>query len=160
MRLNPKERAEHTMIVDLVRNDLGRIAERGSVRVRDLMALRVYPTVQHLVTQVEAKARPDAGLAEILRSMLPGGSVTGAPKHAVCCHIAGAEAAPCEFYCGALGWICKGDFELALPIRTAQIFDDHLTYWAGGGITLRSDASLEWSELHLKTEVIRPLKLP
>jgi para-aminobenzoate synthetase/4-amino-4-deoxychorismate lyase len=142
------------MIVDLVRNDLGRVSERGSVRVADLMALRAYPTVQHLVSRVEAKARPDVGLAGILRSMLPGGSVTGAPKHAVCAHIAGVEAAPRGFYCGALGWIKEGDFELALPIRTAQIFEDRLVYWAGGGITLRSIATKEWDELQLKTRVL------
>ena len=156
MLMDPKEQAEHTMIVDLVRNDLGRVAERGSVRVSDLMALRAYPTVQHLVSRVEAKARPDAGLADIFRSVLPGGSITGAPKHAVCAHIASAEAAPRGFYCGALGWIRNGDFELALPIRTAQLFEDHLIYWAGGGITLRSDASSEWRELHLKTQVMKP----
>lgn len=155
MCLDPKERAEHTMIVDLVRNDLGRVAERGSVRVSELMALHGYPTVQHLVSRVEAMARPDAELAEILRSMLPGGSVTGAPKHAVCAHIASVEAAPRGFYCGALGWIHQGDFELALPIRTAQLFKDHLIYWAGGGITLRSEAAKEWRELHLKTQVVR-----
>ena len=156
MCLDPKERAEHTMIVDLVRNDLGHIAERGSVRVPDLMALHAYPTVQHLVSRVEAKVRPGVGLAEILRSVLPGGSVTGAPKHAVCAHIASVEAAPRGFYCGALGWIHGSDFELALPIRTAQISDDHLTYWAGGGITLRSEAAKEWRELHLKTRVMKP----
>ncbi|MBL0209923.1 MAG: anthranilate synthase component I family protein [Holophagaceae bacterium] len=152
---DPKEQAEHTMIVDLVRNDLGRVAEAGSVRVPELMALRAYPTVQHLVSRVEAEARPNAGLAEILRAMLPGGSVTGAPKHAVCTHIAGVEAAPRGFYCGALGWIRGGEFDLALPIRTAQLVDDHLIYWAGGGITLRSDAAKEWRELHLKTQVMR-----
>ena len=154
MRRDPKEQAEHTMIVDLVRNDLGRVSERGSVRVSELMALHAYPTVQHLVSRVEAKVRPEVGLAGILRSMLPGGSVTGAPKHAVCAHIASVEAAPRGFYCGALGWIHGGDFELALPIRTAQIFDDHLTYWAGGGITLRSVAAKEWDELQLKTRAL------
>ncbi|MDE3245440.1 MAG: chorismate-binding protein [Acidobacteriota bacterium] len=157
LRQDLKEIAEHTMIVDLVRNDLGRVAAIGSVRVPECMALRGYPTVQHLVSRVESQARPHAGLAEILRAMLPGGSVTGAPKHAVCAHIASVEAAPRGFYCGAMGWIHGGDFELALPIRTAQIFEDHLVYWAGGGITLRSDAGKEWRELHLKTRVMRPV---
>lgn len=154
--LDPKEQAEHTMIVDLVRNDLGRVAEAGSVRVLELMSLRAYPTVQHLVSRVAAQAAPDAGLARILRSVLPGGSVTGAPKHAVCAHIADVEAAPRGFYCGALGWIHGGDFDLALPIRTAQLYEDNLVYWAGGGITLRSDATKEWNELRLKTRVMGP----
>ncbi len=152
---DPKERAEHTMILDLVRNDLGRVALPGSVQVTRPMAVAPYPTVQHLVSTVEATARPGLGLAELLRAVLPGGSVTGAPKHAVCGHLAQAEAAPRGFYCGAVGWISpNGDLDLALPIRTAQIQGDCLTYWTGGGITRRSDPDREWAELHLKTRAI------
>jgi len=152
---DPKERAEHTMILDLVRNDLGRVALAGSVHVARPMAVETFPTVQHLVSTVEATARPGLGLADLLRAVLPGGSVTGAPKHAVCGHLARAEAAPRGFYCGAVGWISpSGDFDLALPIRTAQIQGEQLTYWAGGGITRRSDPAREWAELHLKTRAI------
>ena len=152
---DPKERAEHTMIVDLVRNDLGRVARTGSVSVPRLMAVEPFPTVQHLVSTVEATARPGLGLAELLRAVLPGGSVTGAPKHAVCAHLAGAEAGPRGFYCGALGWIGPGgDLDLALPIRTAQIAGGRVTYWAGGGITHRSDPAREWAELLLKTRAL------
>ncbi len=152
---DPKERAEHTMILDLVRNDLGRVAVPGSVRVVRPMAVEPYPTVQHLVSTVEATAHPGLGLAELLRSVLPGGSVTGAPKHAVCTHLALAEAGPRGFYCGAVGWISPtGDLDLALPIRTAQIQGDQLTYWTGGGITRRSDPGREWAELQLKTRAI------
>ena len=152
---DPKERAEHTMIMDLVRNDLGRVARTGSVRVSRPMVVEPYPTVQHLVSTVEAEARSGLGLADLLRSVLPGGSVTGAPKHAVCGHLARAEAAPRGFYCGALGWIApSGDLDLALPIRTAQIAGDTLTYWTGGGITRRSDPAREWAELFLKTRAI------
>jgi anthranilate/para-aminobenzoate synthase component I len=152
---DPKERAEHTMILDLVRNDLGRVAQAGSVRVIRPMTVEPYPTVQHLVSTVEATARPDLGLAELLRAVLPGGSVTGAPKHAVCHHLAQAEAAPRGFYCGAVGWLSpNGDLDLALPIRTAQILGTRLTYWTGGGITRRSDPTREWAELHLKTRAI------
>lgn len=152
---DPKERAEHTMILDLVRNDLGRVAVAGSVQVVRPMAVETYPTVQHLVSTVEATARPGLGLAELLRAVLPGGSVTGAPKHAVCGHLAQAEAGPRGFYCGAVGWIsANGDLDLALPIRTAQIQGEQLTYWTGGGITRRSDPAREWAELHLKTRAI------
>jgi anthranilate/para-aminobenzoate synthase component I len=152
---DPKEQAEHTMILDLVRNDLGRVALPGSVQVSQCMAWEPYSTVMHLVSTVEAQARPNLGLAELLRAVLPGGSVTGAPKHAVCGHLTQAEAAPRGFYCGALGWIsANGDMDLALPIRTAQIQGDHLTYWTGGGITRRSDPWREWEELHLKTQAI------
>jgi anthranilate/para-aminobenzoate synthase component I len=153
---DPKERAEHTMIVDLVRNDLGRVATPGSVKVAVLMEPRVYPTVQHLVSRVEADLEPGTGLAALLRAVLPGGSVTGAPKHAVCSHLSQAEAAPRGFYCGALGWIGpKGEcLDLALPIRTAQLSGERLTYWAGGGITRRSAPEKEWQELLLKTKVM------
>ncbi|HJV22097.1 MAG TPA: anthranilate synthase component I family protein [Holophagaceae bacterium] len=152
---DPKERAEHTMIVDLVRNDLGRVARTGSVRVGPLMAVASFPTVQHLVSTVSAEARSGLGLPDLLRAVLPGGSVTGAPKHAVCRHLASAEAGPRGFYCGALGWIApNGDLDLALPIRTAQIAGSGLVYWAGGGITRRSDPAREWAELHLKTRAI------
>jgi anthranilate/para-aminobenzoate synthase component I len=143
------------MILDLVRNDLGRVAQAGSVRVVDPMAVVPFPTVQHLVSTVEARARPGLGLAELLRAVLPGGSVTGAPKHAVCRFLAQVEAGPRGFYCGAVGWISpSGDLDLALPIRTAQIQGDQVTYWAGGGITRRSDPALEWAELHLKTRAM------
>ncbi|MBP1772738.1 MAG: para-aminobenzoate synthase, subunit [Holophagaceae bacterium] len=154
---DPKERAEHTMILDLVRNDLGRVSRTGSVQVLRPLTVEAYPTVQHLVSTVEATARPGLGLAELLRAVLPGGSVTGAPKHAVCRHLSEAEAAPRGFYCGALGWISPtGDLDLALPIRTAQLAGERLTYWTGGGITRRSDPAREWAELHLKTQAIRP----
>lgn len=152
---DPKERAEHTMILDLVRNDLGRVARTGSVRVSRPMEVVPYPTVQHLVSTVEAEARPGLSLPELLRAMLPGGSVTGAPKHAVCAHLAMAEAAPRGFYCGALGWLAPdGDLDFALPIRTAQIANQHLTYWTGGGITRRSEPQREWAELFLKTRAL------
>ena len=154
---DPKERAEHTMILDLVRNDLGRVARPGSVRVVRPMTVQPFPTVQHLVSTVEATARPGLGLADLLRAVLPGGSVTGAPKHAVCGHLAQVEAGPRGFYCGAMGWISPGgDLDLGLPIRTAQIQGEQLTYWTGGGITRRSDPAREWAELHLKTRAIKP----
>lgn len=153
---DPKERAEHAMIVDLVRNDLGRVSAVGTVKVSRFREVEAFPTVQHLVSRVESQARPGLKLTELLRSALPGGSVTGAPKHAVCAHLAKAEAAPRGFYCGALGWIgTNGDLDLALPIRTAELEPDRIRYWAGGGITLRSEAAKEWVELEVKTRALR-----
>jgi anthranilate/para-aminobenzoate synthase component I len=154
---DPKERAEHTMIVDLQRNDLGRVSRSGSVVVQQLMAEEDFPTVRHLVSRVQGTAKPGLTLPELLRALLPGGSVTGAPKHAVCQWLADTEAAPRGFYCGALGWILPhGDLDLAMPIRTAQIQAGKLTYWAGGGITRRSVARREWDEVHLKTRALAP----
>lgn len=159
LRADPKERAEHAMIVDLVRNDLGRVSVTGSVKVPQFGEVERFPTVQHLVSRVESQARPGLGLADLLRAALPGGSVTGAPKHAVCAHIAGVEAGPRGFYCGALGWIgADGDLDLALPIRTAELDPNRIRYWAGGGITLRSDPEKEWKELEVKTRAIQTLR--
>ena len=153
---DPKERAEHTMIVDLVRNDLGRVARTGSVRVERTLAVEAFPTVQHLVSTVAAEALPGLRLPDLLRAVLPGGSVTGAPKHAVCAHLAATEAGPRGFYCGAAGWLSPtGDLDLALPIRTARIQGDEVLYWVGGGITRRSDPAREWQELLLKTRALR-----
>lgn len=156
MAQDPKERAEHTMIVDLLRNDLGKEARSGSVRVESLMAVEPYPTVQHLVSRISATIKEGVRLPDLLRAILPGGSVTGAPKHAVCAHLAQAEAAPRGFYCGALGWIIpQGDVDLCLPIRTAHVEPGRITYWTGGGITRRSDPAREWEELFLKAQVLQ-----
>lgn len=152
---DPKERAEHTMIVDLQRNDLGRVSSPGSVRVPRLRQEEDFPTVRHLVSRVEGEVRPGLALPDLFRALLPGGSVTGAPKQAVCRWLAATEAGPRGFYCGALGWIHPGgDFDLCMPIRTAQLHGDRLVYWAGGGLTRRSEAGREWDELHLKTRAI------
>jgi len=158
LRTDPKERAEHVMILDLVRNDLGRVARTGSVEVVEALAVRPFGSVQHMVSAVEADLAQGTGLAAILRATLPGGSITGAPKHAVCAHLARAEAAPRGFYCGALGWIGPGgtSFDLAMPIRTAQLHGDAVTYWAGGGITRLSDPAEEWKEVWLKARAIQP----
>ena len=156
LQRDPKERAEHAMIVDLIRNDLGRVAETGSVQVSRFMEGERFPTVQHLVSRVEAKAKPNLRLAELLRSVLPGGSVTGAPKHSVCAHLSKVEAGPRGFYCGGLGWIdINGDLDLALPIRTAELSANSIRYWAGGGITLRSNPFNEWREMFIKIKAIQ-----
>jgi anthranilate/para-aminobenzoate synthase component I len=155
MKADPKERAEHTMIVDLLRNDLGREAVAGSVHVEAFMEVETFPTVQHLVSRIGATLRPEVSLPQLLRAVLPGGSVTGAPKHAVCHYLSRTEAGPRGFYCGALGWILPdGDMDLSLPIRTAQLRPDRITYWTGGGITRRSQADEEWRELFLKARVL------
>ncbi len=155
LQANPKERAEHTMIVDLLRNDLGREAMTGSVHVEALMEVETFPTVQHLVSRIGATIKPEVSLAHLLRAVLPGGSVTGAPKHAVCNYLSGTEAGPRGFYCGALGWILpNGDMDLCLPIRTAHLQPGRITYWTGGGITRRSRAEEEWRELFLKARVL------
>jgi para-aminobenzoate synthetase component 1 len=138
---DPKDAAEHLMIVDLERNDLARVCEPGSIRWPELMAERQLAGVTHLVSTVEGRLRPDAGLAEILAATFPGGSVTGAPKVAAVDLIAALEPVGRGASMGALGVLrSNGDFELALTIRTFALAAGRLHLWVGGGIVWDSDA--------------------
>jgi para-aminobenzoate synthetase/4-amino-4-deoxychorismate lyase len=155
-----KEQAENLMIVDLLRNDLGRVAEVGSVVVDELFALERYPTVWQLTSQVSARLRPGTGLLELFRALFPCGSVTGAPKRRTMQLIEDLEPTPRGIYCGAVGLVAppsapfRARFNVA--IRTAVV--DRATgegvYGAGGGITWGSDASAERAELHAKAAVL------
>jgi len=142
-----KDRAEHVMIVDLERNDLGRVCETGSVHVLDLCQVLTLPTVHHLVTKVRGQLRPDVGLAALLRATFPGGSVTGAPKIRAMEIIEELEPARRGPYTGATGWLgAAGDLDLAVAIRTALIRDERLTLWVGGGIVADSQPAAELAE--------------
>ena len=153
---DPKERAEHVMIVDLERNDLGRVAEIGSVRVEAHAALESHATVHHLVSRVAARLRPDVGLAELLRATFPGGSITGAPKRRAMEIIAELEEAPRGPYTGAFGFFAaNGDLELGLAIRTAVVRESAVRWGAGGGIVADSDPDRELAEAWLKTAALR-----
>jgi para-aminobenzoate synthetase component 1 len=150
-----KDAAEHVMIVDLERNDVGRICEPGSVRWPSLMAAREMTGVVHLVSVVEGDLRPDVGWAEALAALFPGGSVTGAPKVAAIDHIAALEPVGRGAAMGALGTVQpNGDLDLALTIRTFAIADGRLHLWVGGGIVWDSEPSAEIAESWVKA---RPL---
>jgi para-aminobenzoate synthetase component 1 len=150
-----KDAAEHTMIVDLERNDLSRVCEPGTVRWPELMAEREQAGVVHLVSTVEGRLRPDATLADILRATFPGGSVTGAPKIAALDLIAGLEPVGRGASMGALGRVHpNGDFDLALTIRTFALAGGRLHLWAGGGIVWDSEPEAEIEESWVKA---RPL---
>ncbi|MFN8543710.1 MAG: aminodeoxychorismate synthase component I [Candidatus Binatia bacterium] len=153
---DPKERAEHVMIVDLERNDLGRVCAFGSVAVEGFARVETHPTVHHLVSTVTGRLRDDVGLAELLAATFPGGSITGAPKRRAMEVIAELEPWPRSFYTGALGLIDpRGDLELGLPIRTAIVRDGVVWWHAGGGIVVDSDAERELAEAWLKTAALR-----
>jgi para-aminobenzoate synthetase component I len=155
LRESEKDAAEHVMIVDLERNDLSRVCEPGSVRWPSLMAERELAGVTHMVSTVEGRLRPDAGLAEILAAVFPGGSVTGAPKIAALDHIASFEPVGRGASMGALGRIHgNGDFELALTIRTFAVADGEIHLWVGGGIVWDSEPRAEIEESWTKA---RPL---
>ena len=150
-----KDAAEHTMIVDLERNDLSRVCEPGSVRWPELMAQYELAGVTHLVSTVEGKLRPGVGLADILAATFPGGSVTGAPKVSALDHIARLEPVGRGASMGALGVVhANGDFDLALTIRTFAIADGRIHLWVGGGIVWDSDPEAEIEESWVKA---RPL---
>jgi aminodeoxychorismate synthase component I len=156
LRRDPKERAEHVMIVDLERNDLGRVCVPGSVRVDGLFGLESHPTVHHLVSRVAGTLRDDVDLGALLAAVFPGGSITGAPKLRAMEIIAELEDRPRGVYTGALGLIAPtGDLELALPIRTAVVSRGHVRWHAGGGIVADSDPERELAEAWLKTQAIR-----
>lgn len=150
--LSDKDRAENVMIVDLVRNDLSRICEIGSVSVPSLLGVEEHPGLVHLVSRVVGLLRADVGWDDILRATFPPGSVTGAPKSSALRIIARLESVPREFYCGAFGWIDidTGEAELAVAIRTFWIRDGIIRFGTGAGITWGSDAVSEWEETELK----------
>jgi para-aminobenzoate synthetase component 1 len=155
LRASAKDAAEHVMIVDLERNDLGRICEPGSVRWPSLLSAREMAGVVHLVSVVEGDLRPAIGWSEALAALFPGGSVTGAPKVAAIDHIAALEPVGRGASMGALGTVWpNGDLELALTIRTFAIADGRIHLWVGGGIVWDSQPSAEIAESWVKA---RPL---
>ncbi len=156
LRSSAKERAENLMIVDLMRNDLGRIAETGSVRVTRLYDVEKYPTVLQLTSTVEATLREGTTLPGIMRALFPPGSVTGAPKISTMRLIAELETAPRGSYCGAIGMVERHRSIFNVPIRTLWL--DRRTgiaeYGTGGGITADSRADAEYDELLTKARVV------
>ena len=150
-----KDTAEHVMIVDLERNDLGRVSVPGSVRWPEVLVERALAGVTHLVATVEAELRDDVTLAELLEAVLPGGSVTGCPKLAALDLIAALEPVGRGPSMGALGRIYgNGDLDLALTIRTFAIVDGEIHLWVGGGIVWDSVPADEIEESWVKA---RPL---
>jgi para-aminobenzoate synthetase component 1 len=147
-----KDRAENVMIVDLVRNDLGRVCDWGTVTVPALCSVEAHPGLYHLVSTVEGRLRPGAGWADAIAATFPPGSVTGAPKIAACRMIGDLEPEPRGVYCGAVGWVDASQERGALnvAIRTFWLEDGRLHFGTGGGITWDSDPDGEWAETELK----------
>lgn len=148
-----KDAAEHVMIVDLERNDLGRVAQTGSVRVEALRQAIPYETVHHLESSVRGRVPRAVGLAGLLRATFPTGSITGAPKRRAMEIIASLEGGPRGVYCGAIGYLDDhGGFDFSVAIRTAEARAGQLSYRAGGGIVIDSDPAAEWRECSWKAE--------
>ncbi|MBC2902619.1 chorismate-binding protein [Streptomyces cupreus] len=152
-----KDHAENVMIVDLVRNDLGRVCATGSVTVPDLCAVEEHPGLVHLVSTVRGALAERAGWPQLLAAAFPPGSVTGAPKSSAMRIITALETAPRGPYCGGVGWVDadRGTGELAVGIRTFWIdrtapVGPVLRFGTGAGITWDSDPGREWAETQLK----------
>lgn len=147
-----KDYAENVMIVDLVRNDLGKVAAVGSVEVPSLCAVEEHPGLVHLVSTVRARLAPGAGWPELFAATFPPGSVTGAPKSSALRIINELEPVPRGPYCGAVGWVDadRGRAALAVGIRTFWISGDEIRFGTGAGITWGSDPEGEWLETELK----------
>ena len=159
LEASAKDRAENVMIVDLVRNDLARVCTPASVRVEALCRLERYRYVQHLVSIVAGRLRPGLGPLDAFEAAIPGGSVTGAPKHRACEIISQLEGVARGVYCGSLGYLgLDGSADWNLLIRTLVVGPGSISFAAGGGITAASDPAAEHAEsLHKAEGMLRVL---
>lgn len=163
LQRSQKERAENLMIVDLLRSDLGRIADFASVEVARLFELEAYENVWQLTSTITARARAGTGLLEVFRALFPSGSVTGAPKHSTMQLIARLEPSPRGVYCGAVGLVVpdadgyRARFNVAIRTALLDRCTGDAVFGAGGGITWDSDPELERAELMAKASILSAL---
>ena len=152
---DPKERAEHVMLIDLGRNDVGRVAQTGTVRVTEKMAIERYSHVMHIVSNVEGRVMPGLDAIDVFRASFPAGTVTGAPKVRAMQIIDELEPVKRGVYSGAVGYLgFNGDMDVAIAIRTAVLKDGRLHVQAAAGIVADSDPQSEWRETQHKTRAI------
>lgn len=152
---SPKDRAENTMIVDLARNDLGRVCETGSVAVPELCIVESYASVHHLVSSVRGQLKAGLGPIDVIRACFPGGSMTGAPKVEAMKMISEVEHSQRGIFSGAIGWIGDdGAMDLNIVIRTIIKHGDQLSLHTGGAVTSDSDAEAEYAETMDKARVL------
>ena len=150
-----KERAEHLMLVDLGRNDAGRVAQTGSVKVTEQMIIERYSHVMHIVSSVEAKLKPGLNAIDVLRATFPAGTVSGAPKVRAMEIIDELEPVKRSIYAGAVGYLgFHGNMDVAIALRTAVIKDGKLHVQAGGGVVADSQPEAEWQETQNKARAL------
>jgi anthranilate synthase component 1 len=148
---HPKERAEHVMLIDLERNDLGRVCVAGSVEVDELMTVESYAHVHHIVSNVRGRLKPDATPGDVIRAVFPGGTITGCPKVRCMQIIAALEGQGRGAYTGAFDWLNRdGDLDLNILIRSAALEGDTLRFRTGAGIVIDSDPQRELDETRAK----------
>ncbi len=155
-----KERAEHIMLVDLERHDIGRVSEIGSVIVDELMAVESYPHVHHIVSNIQGRLLPKVSVVDVIKSLFPGGTITGCPKIRCMQIIEEIEARPRGAYTGSIGYINHdGRCDFNILIRTLLLRDNQVSFYAGAGIVYDSDANRETAETGHKAEgMIRALQ--
>ena len=152
---DPKERAEHLMLIDLGRNDVGRVAAIGSVKVTERMAVERYSHVMHIVSNVEGRLRPGLDAVDLLKASFPAGTVSGAPKVRAMQIIDELEPVKRGIYSGAVGWLgFNGDMDVAIAIRSAVVKAGRLHVQAAAGIVADSDARSEWLETQHKARAV------
>jgi anthranilate synthase component 1 len=155
LRADPKERAEHVMLIDLGRNDVGRVAAVGSVRVTETMVVERYSHVMHLVSNVEGRIAPGLDAIDVLKASFPAGTVTGAPKVRAMQIIDEFEPVKRGVYSGAVGYLgFNGDMDVAIAIRTAVLKERKLHVQAAAGIVADSDPQSEWQETQHKARAL------
>ena len=155
LQADPKERAEHVMLMDLGRNDVGRVAQTGSVKLTDNMIVERYSHVMHIVSGVEGKLRPELNAMDVLRATFPAGTVSGSPKVRAMEIIDELEPTKRGVYAGAVGYLgFNGDMDLAIAIRTAVIKNQMLYVQAGAGIVADSVPQSEWEETNNKAKAV------
>ncbi|MGB0894965.1 MAG: aminodeoxychorismate synthase component I [Parashewanella sp.] len=158
LRNSTKDRAENLMITDLLRNDLGKVAKAGSVKVPSLFEIESFPAVHHLVSTVTAVLRDDLDATDILHSSFPGGSITGAPKFRAMEIIEELEPSRRSIYCGSIGYISQhGIMDTSITIRTLLTEKQTIYCWAGGGIVADSNVDCEYQESFDKVSKILPI---
>lgn len=153
LRNSPKDRAEHLMIVDLERNDLGKICEIGSVKVKKMFSIESYANVHHMVSTVYGKLKKGLDITDCIKAVFPGGSITGAPKLRSMEIIDELEPVKRGVYCGSIGYIDNsGDADFNIAIRTGIITNNKLYFYVGGGIVADSQPDLEYEETITKAK--------
>ncbi len=152
LRNDPKNQAENRMIVDLLRNDISRISEVGTLDVPELFSVETYPTVHQMVSRVRARLLEGTGFHDILGALFPCGSITGAPKISAMKILRALEDTPRDVYCGAIGWIAPaGRMRFSVAIRTISLFPEgRAVFNVGGGVVFDSTAEGEYAECLLK----------
>ncbi len=161
LQASEKDRAENLMIVDLLRNDISRLSEVGSVRVPALFAMERYSTVHQMTSTIEGRLAGQPGFGDLMRALFPCGSVTGAPKIRAMEVIREVEPNPRGVYCGAVGWMAPdGRADFSVAIRTLSIRDDLVVMNVGGGVVIDSTAAGEWEEALWKARFVKAAVTP